>query len=57
MYLRFYPDQSQDQAINFSKSAQAVNDKISLAQVQGLFLQYKSEPQTVIDNVDLLKSL
>lgn len=57
MYLRFYPEESQAMAEKFSKSAQDENAKISLAQVQGLFLQYKSEPQTVIDNVEQLKSL
>lgn len=57
MYIRFYPEESLDMARVFSQSARTVNDKISLAQVQGLFLQYKSEPQSVIENVHLLKSL
>lgn len=57
MYLRFYPQESVQRARIFSESAQTVSDKISLAQVQGLFLQHKSDPQSVIDNVYMLKSL
>lgn len=57
MFLRFYPEESVQRARIFSESAQTVSDKISLAQVQGLFLQHKSDPQSVIDNVYMLKSL
>lgn len=57
MFLRFYPEESTDRARIFSELARSVNDKISLAQVQGLFLQYKSNAQTVIDNVEELKLL
>lgn len=57
MFLRFYPDQSVERGRVFSQGALTVTDQISLAQVQGLFLQYKSDAQAVIDNVHLLKSL
>lgn len=56
MFLRFYPDQPKEIAQQFSKSAMSVSQNISLAQVQGLFLRYKLEPETVLQNVDQLSS-
>lgn len=56
MFMRFYPEESPETAELFSKSAMASNTNISLAQVQGLFLMYKAEPNMVIENVHLLKS-
>ena len=52
MYRRFYPDQTDEQAMLFSEKALAQGENISLAQVQGLFLKYKSDPQGVINNID-----
>mgnify|MGYP007133225399 CR=1 FL=1 len=55
MFLRFYPEQNEEMAALFSKTAMASNTNISLAQVQGLFLMYKSEPEMVLKSVDMLK--
>lgn len=56
MFLRFYPEQTEEKAEQFSKTAMASTRNISLAQVQGLFLMYKSEPETVLQNVHMLKA-
>ena len=38
----------------FADAAMAMRNKISMAQIQGLFMMYKSEPDTVIKCIDKL---
>ena len=57
MFLRFYPQESEAQAAVFAKNALSLDKHVSLAQVQGLFLVYKNDPQAVIDKTDQLWSL
>jgi chaperone BCS1 len=52
MFLRFYPEQSLERAVQFSKSILALSENVSLAQVQGFFLFHKYDPQGVLDNAN-----
>ena len=58
MFQRFYPEQSPDKAALFAGAALGMsNNKISMAQIQGLFMMYKSEPHTVIKHAEKLTQL
>jgi len=57
MFRRFYPDQSPDKAVSFADAAIAMSNKISMAQIQGLFMMYKSEPDTVVKHTEKLTKL
>ncbi|WAR19708.1 BCS1-like protein [Mya arenaria] len=45
------------QAKLFSESARNLGTNISLAQVQGLFLMYKANPDLALQNISMLKSM
>lgn len=57
MFKRFYPEQNPNKAMIFADSAVAMSNKISMAQIQGLFMMYKSEPDAVIKHTDKLTKL
>lgn len=57
MFKRFYPDQNPNKAVLFADAAMAMSNKISMAQIQGLFMMYKSEPDAVIKHAEKLKIL
>ena len=57
MFLRFYPDQSAARAAIFAENVLSHGKNVSLAQVQGLFLVYKKDPQAVLDNAAQLWTL
>lgn len=57
MFRRFYPEQSPDKALLFADVAIAMSNKINMAQIQGLFMMYKSEPDAVIKHTDKLTKL
>ena len=57
MFMRFYPDQSEQRAAVFAKHVLSLDKKVSLAQVQGLFLVYKNDPQSILDKTDQLWKL
>ncbi|XP_052269172.1 mitochondrial chaperone BCS1-like isoform X2 [Dreissena polymorpha] len=57
MFTRFYPSEAPERAQVFSHTARTHNTNISLAQVQGLFLKFKSDPDLVFQNIDKLKSM
>ncbi|XP_052769005.1 mitochondrial chaperone BCS1-like [Mya arenaria] len=57
MFTRFYPNQLTAQAKLFSESARNLGTNISLAQVQGLFLMYKANPDLAMQNISMLKSM
>ncbi|XP_052769207.1 mitochondrial chaperone BCS1-like [Mya arenaria] len=57
MFTRFYPNQLTAQAKLFSESARNLGTNISLAQVQGLFLMYKANPDLALQNISMLKSM
>ncbi len=57
MYHRFYPEQPVEKSLIFAKrvSAQETSKKnISMAQIQGYFMCYKSEPNAALENVEEL---
>ena len=57
MFLRFYPEESLARAAVFAQNALSHGKNVSLAQVQGLFLVYKNDPQAVIDGTGQLWTL
>ena len=57
MFQRFYPEQSPSKAKLFADEALEKNDKISMAQIQGLFMMYKADPDTAISNASILNKL
>ena len=57
MFKRFYPEEGSNKAVQFADAAVAMNNKISMAQIQGLFMVYKSEPDVVIKYVEKLTKL
>jgi len=57
MFQRFYHEQSPSKAKLFADEAVGKNDKISMAQIQGLFMMYKSEPDMAIMNTSKLNKL
>jgi len=57
MFQRFYPKQSPSEAKLFADEAVRKNDKINMAQIQGLFMIYKSEPGMAIINASKLNKL
>ena len=57
MFQRFYPEQSPSKAVLFADASMATSNKISMAQIQGLFMMYKSEPDAVIKHIEKLTKL
>ncbi|KAF8766408.1 mitochondrial chaperone BCS1-like [Argiope bruennichi] len=59
MYKRFYPEAaaSSNAADDFAKAVRTVVQKVSMAEVQGLFMFYKNDPEGIIENVGKIKSL
>ncbi|KAL3874654.1 hypothetical protein ACJMK2_037636 [Sinanodonta woodiana] len=56
MFLRFYPEEPPERATVFAQNCLTHEKSISLAQIQGLFLMFKSDAQAVIENTNLLWS-
>ena len=56
MYMRFYSgENSVNNAIEFAKKVLSLERDVSPAQIQGYFMIHKkSDPQTVLDNIDHL---
>ena len=58
MFHRFYPEQPTERASDFAREVLSQGKKnVSLAQVQGYFMFYKSEPELAMANVDKLWTL
>lgn len=57
MFRRFYPEESPNKAVMFADAAVATSNKISMAQIQGLFMMYKSEPDAIIKYTEKLTKL
>ncbi|XP_030065862.1 mitochondrial chaperone BCS1 [Microcaecilia unicolor] len=51
MFLRFYPEQPGAAAERFATVTLASSDRISAAQVQGHFMQHKTDPESAIADV------
>ena len=54
LFQRFYPDSPAQMGQDFAEAALALGRPISAAQVQGLFLMYKHDPQALFDHIDFL---
>ncbi|GAU94700.1 hypothetical protein RvY_06425 [Ramazzottius varieornatus] len=54
LFQRFYPDSPVETAENFAKEALALGRPISAAQIQGLFLMHKHDPQALFGHIDFL---
>ncbi|ESP02843.1 hypothetical protein LOTGIDRAFT_185574, partial [Lottia gigantea] len=54
MFRRFYPNQVESDAEIFSKQVMSHGKNVSIAQVQGFFMRYKSDPSTVIKHTEKL---
>lgn len=50
MFSRFYPEQPETRAEEFSRTVMSHNRPVSAAQIQGLFLMYKNEPDLAMKN-------
>lgn len=53
MFMKFYPNASQQMADDFAKKILGISKAISSAQIQGYFMLHKNEPQIAIDNLEL----
>lgn len=56
MFTRFYPNQPESQAIDFSSKTTQSGKNVSAAQVQGLFLKFKDNPDKALANISFLWS-
>ena len=52
MFLKFYPDASTTRAQSFAERLNALNMKISSAQLQGYLMFYKNQPDKAHENVE-----
>ena len=56
MFRRFYPDQGDDVVSKFIQDIRKHDSDVSVAQLQGLFLQFKDDPVGVCNNTELIWS-
>ncbi len=52
MFLKFYPDASVATAQGFAAKLAGLGIKVSAAQIQGYFMEYKNQPVIAYENVD-----
>ncbi|XP_055350880.1 mitochondrial chaperone BCS1-like [Paramacrobiotus metropolitanus] len=52
MYRHFYPDQPPEEAVTFAALALDTAPEISMAQVQGLFLLHKYDPENLLQDLN-----
>lgn len=52
MYQRFFPEQSLIKSHKFADKVFSNSTTISIAQVQGYFMLYKSDPDAALEYVD-----
>lgn len=52
MFQRFYPTLSLEKSRHFAQLVLDRGREVSMAQIQGYFMFYKSEPDAVMHNVD-----
>ena len=51
MFMKFYPNEPEETAFRFADEVIKLDCPVSAAQIQGLFMFYKTSPQAAIDNV------
>ncbi|VDI73358.1 mitochondrial chaperone BCS1 [Mytilus galloprovincialis] len=54
MFQRFYPDEPESNAQMFSHKIHSLGKHVSAAQVQGLFLKHKDNPENALNDVQFL---
>ena len=54
MFLRFYPEETDEHSNNFAARVLSHVTSVSAAQVQGYFMFYKDNAQGAVDNVDAM---
>ena len=54
MFQRFYPDLSLEKSHHFAELVLKRGREVSMAQLQGYFMFYKSEPDQALNNIDRL---
>ena len=52
MFRRFYPTQSEAAAREFSSTVLHQERTVSMAQIQGHFMFYKTDPAKALENID-----
>ena len=52
MFQRFYPALSLEKSRHFAELVLERKKDVSMAQIQGYFMFYKSEPDAVMENID-----
>nr|XP_039252642.1 mitochondrial chaperone BCS1-like isoform X2 [Styela clava] len=57
MFLRFFPESSDAEALNFATECIKHSDKISMAQLQGHFMLHKYDKNAVLENADKISLL
>ena len=57
MFQRFYPEQPADSSLQFARSVAGEGRRVSMAQVQGYLMFYKSEPHAALENVQAMWTL
>lgn len=58
MFTRFYPEGGEEGGKKFCAQVRQHNKPVTAAQIQGLFLQHKDNPEGALTNIELLwKSL
>ncbi|KAK6999340.1 mitochondrial chaperone BCS1-like isoform X1 [Biomphalaria glabrata] len=57
MFRRFYPDEPESRAQEFSQMVMSLEQPVSAAQVQGFFMMYKKEPDCVVKNIKEIVNL
>ena len=54
MYQRFYPEEPMQKSSEFALRTLGHGRSVSMAQVQGYFMLYKSDPNAVLEHTDRL---
>ena len=57
MFQRFYPDQPLASSLQFAERVSGEGRRVSMAQVQGYLMFYKSEPHLALENCQKMWSL
>lgn len=57
MFHRFYPEAPASSSIEFADLIQKLKRPVSMAEVQGLFMFYKNDPESLMKNVEKIGNL
>lgn len=57
MFQRFYPEQPEHSSLQFAQSVTGQGRRVSMAQVQGYLMFFKSEPHAALENVHTIWTL